>query len=202
MELMEEQFITDDKESRLKYLREQMILLEEQFSEYESQLIPLMAHRTVVFWVLGERWRVLDKEYEETKLKVFALEKEGEEQKAQESADISVDKTSHFEENKIELVTTEIDNAEVLANDVSISTERQEFVSVGSETLFLDEESYWKEIARIELEEDDLDEIEYEEDLEVADSQESVTRKHGKYIYGSAGVELLFIRRDANYTAI
>ena len=74
-------------------------------------------------------------------------------------------------------MTTEINNAEVLANDVSRSTERQEFVSVGNETLFLDKESYWKEIARIELEEDYLDEIEYDEDLEVADSQESVTRQ-------------------------
>ena len=81
----------------------------------------------------------------------------------------------HFEENEIELVTTEINNAEVLAYDVSMSTERQEFVSVGNETLFLDEESHRKEIARIELEEDDLDEIEYEEELEAADSQESVT---------------------------
>ena len=180
---MEEQFITDDKESRLKYLREQMILLEEQCSEYESQLIPLMAHRTVVFWFLGEKWRVLDEEYEETKLKVLALEKEIVEQKAQESADISVDETLQFEEKEIELVTTEIDNAEVLANDVSMSTERQEFVSVGNETLFLDEESYWKEIARIELEEDDLDEIEYEEDLEVADSQESLTRQKMENIF-------------------
>ena len=63
---MEKQFITDDKESRLKYLREQMIWLEEQCSEYERQLIPLMARRTVVFWFLGEKWRVLDEEYEET----------------------------------------------------------------------------------------------------------------------------------------
>ena len=121
---MEEQFVTDDKEWCLKYLCKQMILLDEQCSEYERQLIPLMAWRTVVFWVLGEKWSVLDKEYEETKVKVSALEKELEEQKVQESGAL------YFKGKEIELVTstltTEVNNAKLIDDDVSMSTESQE----------------------------------------------------------------------------
>ena len=51
---------------------------------------------------IQDNWRDVQWEYEETKSKVLALEKELEQQKAQELADISVDETLHFEENEVE----------------------------------------------------------------------------------------------------
>ena len=57
-------------------------------------------------------------------MKVLALEEEPEEQNAQELAEISVDETLHFEENENEIVNTQINNAKIISEDVSISTEK------------------------------------------------------------------------------
>jgi len=69
-------------------------------------------------------------------------------------------------------VTTEVNNAKVIAHDVSMSTERREFVSCENQVQSLDEESNWKLIAQLELEEDELDD---ENDKEDADFHESAT---------------------------
>jgi hypothetical protein len=62
----------------------------------------------------------------------------------------------HFEEKENELVTTEVNDAKVITDDVSMSTERQEFVSCENQNLFLDEGSIGKLIAQLELGEDGI----------------------------------------------
>jgi len=73
-------------------------------------------------------------------------------QKAMESADIFVDETLHFDEKENELVTTEINDAKIFSEGVSMFTERQEFISCANQEQLLDEESNWKLIAQLELE--------------------------------------------------
>jgi len=72
------------------------------------------------------------------------------------------------DEKEKEIVNTEINDAKIISEDVSMSTERQEFVSDANQEQFLDEESNWKLIAQLELEEDKIEE---EEEMEVAYSQ-------------------------------
>ena len=74
------------------------------------------------------------------------------------------------DEKENEIVNTEINDAKIISEDVSMSTERQEFVSDANQEQFLDEESNWKLIAQLELEE-----YEIKEEMEVTYSPESAT---------------------------
>jgi hypothetical protein len=198
---MEEQFITDDIESRLKLLREQLIFWEEQYNLYDRQLEDMEqitgGCTTREYGQIKFKWNHVLCKRDDLRSKVSALEKEiAEEQKldvsdqvtveslsaknedesadtlvesenSQESVNISVDDTLHFEGKEEELVITELNDAKLISDDVLMSTQRQEFVSCENQEQLLDEESNWRLIEQLE--------IKYDEESEVEDSQGSTT---------------------------